>query len=98
MPSARVRGRSVERIGRAKPFTVELPLELVIRFQETSYADGPANGGAERLDPITIRRVVHSALEVYPRLNSTVSLAVRCHPPRTVPSSFPRISDSPRNP
>ena len=57
--------RSLNLVGTAKPYKVSLPLELRIRFTNTSLTDGPVASGAERVDPITVRRVVESALDVY---------------------------------
>ena len=57
--------QSVGLIGKAKPFVVDLPMELRIQFNETGFTDGPVSRGAERVDPLTIRRVVDSQIEVY---------------------------------
>ncbi len=57
--------RSLKLVGKARPYKVSLPLELRIRFTDVKLTDGPVSTGAERVDPVTVRRVVDSALEVY---------------------------------
>ena len=57
--------RSMELIGRAKPYKVEFPLEVKIRFNSTKCTDGPVASGAERIDPLTIRRLVDTGLGIY---------------------------------
>ena len=57
--------RSLELIGRAKPLKVDPPIEVVVEWQQTSHADAREAAGAERVGPITTRRVVQSALEVF---------------------------------
>jgi D-amino peptidase len=57
--------RSVGLIGKVKPYTVDLPMEVRVQHNETRFTEGPVRNGAERVDPLTIRRVVDSQLDVY---------------------------------
>ena len=57
--------RSVELLGKARPYTVELPLEVKIRFNATKLTEGPVATGAELVDPLTIRRLVNEPIGVY---------------------------------
>jgi D-amino peptidase len=54
-----------KKAGKVKPCKITLPLEIRVRFTETALAEGCAANGAERVDDVTIRRVVQSALEIY---------------------------------
>lgn len=57
--------RSLKLVGKVEPYRVALPLEVRIRFTDARLTNGPVSTGAERVDPITIRRMVDSALDVY---------------------------------
>jgi len=57
--------RSVRRLGKAKPYRVSLPLEVKIRFTDTNLTKGPVSTGAELVDPVTIRRLVDTPLDIY---------------------------------
>ncbi|HOF60641.1 MAG TPA: M55 family metallopeptidase [Candidatus Latescibacteria bacterium] len=50
---------------RTAPCRVEVPMEIRVRFTKTSLADGCVQTGAERVDEVTVRRVVPSALDIY---------------------------------
>jgi len=46
-------------VGKAKPYKVRLPMELILEFNRTDYCDAAAKAGtAERLDGRTLRRYV----------------------------------------
>ncbi len=57
--------RSLSLIGTAKPYKVDLPMEVKIAFKNTASADSAEAGGAERVDHLTTRRVVDSGLGIY---------------------------------
>ena len=59
--------RAVGLVGKAKPFTLKKPLEIVLEFNRSDYCDGACGrAGIERLDARTIRWATDSALEFHP--------------------------------
>lgn len=59
--------RAVGLIGMARPFHVEPPLEIILRFNRSDYCDRAAgNPGVERVDARTIRKLAASPLEILP--------------------------------
>jgi len=60
--------RAVQRAkaGEFKPWVVEPPIEMKLELCRTDYADDlAARPGVERLDARTVRKIIHSAKEVY---------------------------------
>ncbi len=59
--------RAVALAGRAKPFAPTRPMEIVIEFCRSDYADDAAKRpGNERIGPRTIRKVAAEALDLFP--------------------------------
>lgn len=59
--------RAVGLAGKAKPFTVKKPMEIVLEFNRSDYCDAASGrAGVERVDARTIRWVTDSALEFHP--------------------------------
>ena len=60
--------KSIALIGKAKPFKVKMPMEIVLEFNRADYCDAAAKlPGWERLDARTIRKVTSDPLELLPR-------------------------------
>jgi D-amino peptidase len=58
--------RSIELIGKAKPFKPILPMEIILELYRSDYCDEIAcKPGVERLDARTVRKVANSALELF---------------------------------
>lgn len=56
--------RSIELVGKAKPFKPILPMEITLEFCRTDYCDEIAcKPGVERLDARTVRKNTNSVLE-----------------------------------
>ena len=53
------------RLDGAKPFTVDLPMEVKIRFNATGHADACERNGAERVDLLTVKRMHDNPMDVY---------------------------------
>lgn len=72
LPEARGRIREAARravglIGAARPFRVDPPLEVVLRFNRSDQCDRAADSpGVERLDARTIRKLAATALDILP--------------------------------
>lgn len=57
--------RCAAKLPGAKPFTVDLPMEVRVRFNATSHADSRERDGAERVDLLTVQRVTDDPSGVY---------------------------------
>lgn len=57
--------RSLGRIATAKPFRVNVPMEVKVRFNATKFADDRENSGADRVDLLTVRRITSDPSGVY---------------------------------
>ena len=57
--------RSIDRIETAKPFRVDLPMEVKVRFNATKFADDREKNGADRVDLLTVRRITSDPSGVY---------------------------------
>ena len=54
-------------IPKARPFRPLMPMEIIVEFTRTDYADQAAQGqGVERLDARAVRKVTDCALELFP--------------------------------
>lgn len=59
--------RAISLIGKAKPFTLEKPMVIVLEYNRADYCDSVTNRpGVERLDARTIRKVTSDPLELFP--------------------------------
>lgn len=58
--------KSIALAGKAKPYKVALPMEIILEFTRADYCDDVAQRpGIERIDARTIRRVATSQLDFY---------------------------------
>lgn len=63
----RAAAEAVKRCRKLKPWKLDLPIELVYQLYRADYVDSlAAQRGVERIDARSVRRVVHSALDVWP--------------------------------
>jgi len=59
--------RAMAHAGKAKPFKVTLPAEVILDLTRTDYAEAEARGeGIERIAPRRIRKVAATALDILP--------------------------------
>lgn len=59
--------RAIALIGQAKPWQPSKPLEILLEYTRSDYADEAAGReGVERLDARTVRKVTHCALDLFP--------------------------------
>ena len=61
--------KSISLVGKAKPFKVKMPMEIVLEFNRADYCDSAIKNLPtwERLDARTIRKVTSDPLELLPR-------------------------------
>ena len=58
--------RAVALIGRAKPFTMTLPMEIVVEVNRCDYADEKAtHDRVERMEPRKLRKIAETPLELF---------------------------------
>jgi len=56
--------KAISLVGKAKPFTPILPMEIKLEFCRADYCDGAVKAaGVERLDARTIRKIADSYLD-----------------------------------
>ncbi len=59
--------RSMAHVGKAKPFTVALPAEIILDLNRSDYADShAAAAGVERITARRVRKVAATALDILP--------------------------------
>lgn len=59
--------RSLKHVGKAKPFTVPLPMEVILDYTRTEFADETAKyEGIERINGRRIRKVAKTQLDILP--------------------------------
>jgi len=59
--------RAMAHVGKAKPFKVHLPAEIILDLMRTDYTDEHAKApGVERIGPRRVRKIAASALEILP--------------------------------
>lgn len=59
--------RAMALVGQAKPWVPRKPLEIVLEYTRSDYADEAAKReGVERLDARTVRKITSSALDLFP--------------------------------
>lgn len=57
--------RAIALAGKARPFTMALPIEIVLDLNRSDYADETARGeGVERIDARRVRKIAKTALEI----------------------------------
>jgi len=58
--------RAMKLVGKAKPFTPLLPMEIKLELYRSDYCDEIASKpGVERLDARTVRKIAHSCLDLF---------------------------------
>lgn len=59
--------RAMSHVGKAKPFKVTLPMEIILDHTRSDYADRAAGGeGVERINARRVRKVSASQLDIFP--------------------------------
>lgn len=58
--------KAVSLIGKAKPYKVTMPMEIVLQLYRSDFCEAKLKDGVERIDARTIRKVANSPLELLP--------------------------------